>query len=293
MRSEKEMYELILNVARQDSRIRAVYLNGSRANPNVPKDIFQDYDICYVVTDTKTFVDDENWIDCFGKRLIMQMPDKMDALRGRDVNFIDSYGWLIQLADGNRLDLHVESISYAIENITKDKLCVVLLDKDKILPIIPESTDIDYHVKKPTHNDYFCDCNNFWWCLNNVAKGLWREEIPYVMDMINNHIRPHLVNMLSWKIGIETDFSCSVGKSGKYMNRYLDNDLWQRFLRTYSDGQIEHIWEATFTMCELFNEVAIEVGDHMDYPYDSNEEKASRDFLEHVRMLPKDAKEIY
>lgn len=293
MRSEKEMFELILNVARQDSKIRAVYMNGSRANPNAPKDIFQDYDIGYVVTDTKAFIDDGKWIDCFGKRLMMQMPDKMDSLRGRVCNFNDNYGWLIQLADGNRLDLHVESISYAIENITKDKLCVVLLDKDDILPEIPESTDVDYCVKKPTQNDYLCDCNNFWWCLNNVAKGLWRAEVPYVMDMINNHIRPHLTNMLSWKIGIETDFSCSVGKSGKYMNRFLTEDMWQRYLKTYSDGEIEHIWEATFNMCHLFDEVAIEVAAKMGYRYNPIEAKSSLDFLEHVYTLPKNATEIY
>lgn len=41
MRTEKEMQELILNIAKQDERIRAVYMNGSRTNPNVPKDIFR------------------------------------------------------------------------------------------------------------------------------------------------------------------------------------------------------------------------------------------------------------
>ena len=32
MRSEKEMYDLILDIAKRDERIRAVYMNGSRAN---------------------------------------------------------------------------------------------------------------------------------------------------------------------------------------------------------------------------------------------------------------------
>lgn len=45
MRTEKEMYKLIISIAKSDERIRAVYLNGSRTNPNVPKDIFQDYDV--------------------------------------------------------------------------------------------------------------------------------------------------------------------------------------------------------------------------------------------------------
>ena len=38
MRSEKEMYDLILGFARSDERVRGVILNGSRANPNAPRD---------------------------------------------------------------------------------------------------------------------------------------------------------------------------------------------------------------------------------------------------------------
>lgn len=50
MRTEEQMMKLILDTAKEDERILAVYMNGSRTNPNAPKDIFQDYDIIYVVT---------------------------------------------------------------------------------------------------------------------------------------------------------------------------------------------------------------------------------------------------
>lgn len=90
MRTEEEMFDLILNVAAEDERIRAVYMNGSRINPNVPKDIFQDYDIVYVVTETESFCKDEAWIDCFGKRLYMQSPEKNDAMMGMNVDIENS-----------------------------------------------------------------------------------------------------------------------------------------------------------------------------------------------------------
>jgi len=51
MRTEQEMMDLILSVAKVDERIRAVSIEGSRANPSVPKDRFQDYGISYYVTD--------------------------------------------------------------------------------------------------------------------------------------------------------------------------------------------------------------------------------------------------
>lgn len=51
MRSEKEMYDLILGYANADENIRAVILNGSRANPNRKPDPFNDFDIVYLVRD--------------------------------------------------------------------------------------------------------------------------------------------------------------------------------------------------------------------------------------------------
>ena len=41
-------------------------------------------------------------------------------------------------------------------------------------PDIPEATDKDYFVKRPSKEQFLCTCTEFWWCLNNVAKGLWR-----------------------------------------------------------------------------------------------------------------------
>jgi aminoglycoside 6-adenylyltransferase len=62
MRSESEILELILNTARRDERVRAVIMNGSRINPNAPKDFFQDYDVVYLVTEKDSFLADPSWI---------------------------------------------------------------------------------------------------------------------------------------------------------------------------------------------------------------------------------------
>jgi aminoglycoside 6-adenylyltransferase len=74
MRSEQEMLDLIVRTAQDDERIRAVVMSGSRANPNAPRDIFQDFDVVYLVTDVASFVDDPGWIERFGGIMILQMP---------------------------------------------------------------------------------------------------------------------------------------------------------------------------------------------------------------------------
>lgn len=289
MKTEKEMMELILKVAEDDERILAVYLNGSRANPNITKDIFQDYDIVYVVNETLSFINDENWIDIFGQRLYMQLPEKLDNELGLDVNLEQCYGYLIQFADGSRLDLRLMNVDYARKQIINDKLTVILIDKDNILPAIHSFSDIDYWVKKPNEIQFRACCNEFWWCLNNVAKGMWREEILYVMDMLDYVIRVELKNMLTWYAGIKTGFSVSVGKSGKFLDKYLSQDLWDRFLKTYPTANINSMWEVIFIMCSLFDEVAELVSEEFEFNYDKTEAMNSIMFLNNAKILPKSA----
>ncbi|MDE5697260.1 MAG: aminoglycoside 6-adenylyltransferase [Lachnospiraceae bacterium] len=290
MRSEKEMYQLLLEIANADDRILAVYMNGSRTNVNVPKDIFQDYDVVYVVRETWPFIADKDWIRNFGNVLYMQLPDESPDEPGDKENL---YGWLMQFDDGNRIDLHVESVLHAKEHIHDDKLCQILLDKENILPEIPEASDGDYHVKRPTEAQFQACTNEFWWCSNNLAKGLWREEIPYVQDMANFVVRKQLEKMLAWKVGTMTDFQVSVGKSAKYLYRWLSAEEYQRYLDTYFGGTVEKAWTAILKMCDLFENSSAYVARELGYTYNVEEGKAARGFLEHVRSLPKDAESVF
>lgn len=293
MRSEKEMFDLILGVAKADDRIRAVYMNGSRANPNIKKDIFQDYDIVYVVTETESFLKNENWTKVFGDLIIKQEPDKLDKMQGRKVDFNSSYTYLMQFTDGNRIDLHIETKEELKKVYGADKLTVPLLDKDNCLSVIPAPTDEDYWVEKPTFGRYFSRCNNFWWVAPYCAKGLWRTEILYTIDVLNTYVRQELLLMLSWYVGIKTDFKVSIGKSNKYLQKYVDPELWDDLLKTYNTSNYESTWNALLLTCELFERVAPLVGKSLEYEYNYVEAKKSFEFIKHIKELPQDATDIY
>lgn len=293
MRNEQEMFNLILGVAKQDERIRAVYMNGSRANPNVPKDIFQDYDIVYVVTETDSFLQDKDWIKVFGEPIVMQEPDYLDKIQGRKVDFSKGYTYLMQFTDGNRIDLHIQTKVTMLEEYKLDKLTVPLLDKDDCLPKVPTSTDKDYWVKKPTEGQFFSRCNNFWWVAPYCAKGLWRNEILFTLEVMNSHVRQDFMTMLSWYAGIKTDFKVSMGKAYKYINHYIEPELWDKLLVTHATGDYESTWNALFTLCEAFEEVATSVATTLGYSYNSEEATRSFEFIKHIKDLPADAKEIY
>jgi len=203
------------------------------------------------------------------------------------------YAYLMLFDDGNRVDLGIETVAHALAGIRDDKLTLVLLDKDGVLPPLPPPTDEDYRGKRPDEAEFQAACNEFWWCLNNVAKGLWRDEPPYAMDMLCGVVRPELIRLLGWRVGVETGFSVSVGKSGKYLEKYLPGKTWKRLLMTYPRAATDEIWQAVFVMCDLVDEAAEFLAERLGFRYDKTEAENSRRYCEHVMNLPKDAKGVY
>ncbi|MBK5458762.1 aminoglycoside 6-adenylyltransferase [Peribacillus sp. TH27] len=289
MRTEADMIELILKIAEKDDRVRAVGMNGSRTNTKVPKDVFQDYDIVYIVTEMESFIRDHKWIDVFGERIIMQKPEEMSffppELGGR-------FSYLMQFTDGNRIDLLLVPFDEKDVYCKEDKLTIILMDKDNCLPSIPNPTDVDYWIKKPS-TEFFDDCCiEFWWVSTYVAKGLWRKEILYAQEHLNN-VRLMLIQMLEWQVGIETNFSVSVGKHGKYLECFLTEKSWQKLLSTYADGSYDGVWRALFSMCDLFDSTAMYVGKHLNYEYPYENEKSVITYLKHIQNLSPNATEIF
>lgn len=288
MRSEQEMLDLILSVAEADEHIRAVIMNGSRTDPNAPRNIFQDYDIVYVVTDVAAFVNNPAWIDRFGERMIMQLPDTMGEAPPAD----GSFAYLIQFTDGNRIDLTLFPLA-SLERMGRDSLSALLLDKDSVVAPFDPPYDGDYLPKPPTAKEFADCCNEFWWVAAYVAKGLWRDEITYAKYMQDQVVRNQLMQMLVWYIGVKTDFARSPGKYGKYLRNYLEPELWTALMQSYADADIDHTWDAMFVMTALFRRVAQAVAAHFGFEYPQGDDDRVSAHLAHVRRLPKDALAIY
>ena len=271
------MLEKILAAANADDRIRGVLLGGSRANASVPPDEYQDYDISFAVTDMKPFYNNPAWfVAQFGEPLIMQMPE---LLRGaeNDGNFF----YLALFPDGTRIDL---SFIFDEPYIDDGEPVRVLLDKDEGRGFFPaiHVNEAYWYVKPPSAVDYRSCCSNFWWILNNVAKGIARDELPYVMEMMHE-VRMCLHEMLEWYIGVQHDFKVSSGKHGKYFKKYLSPALYAQYAATFSMNDYYDLWAAIKTMCDLFHGVAPAVGTHFSYEYHQNEEDGMRVYLHSMR----------
>lgn len=283
MRSEKEMMDLILSIAQADDRIRAVVLNGSRVNPNVKPDRFQDYDIVYLVTEVAPFCNNLEWIKLFGEIMILQMPETFQEPPIQDFSF---FGYLMQFLDGNRIDLTIYPIS-KLQDRQRDSLSILLLDKDGIVEPFPPPNESDYLPTPPSLLQFNNCCNEFWWVSTYVAKGLARNEILYAKSMLEQVIRPELMRMLTWYIGINTGFQVNPGKFGKHFQNYLEPMLWDQLLSTYSTANTESIWQAHFKMAELFRSAAVQVAQSLAYEYNITEDDNVMGYLRSIHNLSK------
>jgi aminoglycoside 6-adenylyltransferase len=270
MRSETEIINLILQVARQDERIRAVVLNGSRANPTVVKDAFQDFDIVYVVTQLYTFLSDHSWVDIFGERLIMQMPNQM-CFGEKDEH---SFAYMMLFRDGNRIDLTLFPLEKLTTHFKQNSLTLVLLDKGKLFENLPPPSEKDYLIQAPSQQEFTDVCNEFWWVSSYVVKGLCRNEITYAKYMLEIPMRDMFFKIIEWHIGIRTNFNVSFGMAGKRMKNYIEPASYQQILSTYPDANPDNIWKALLLMTALFKDLAKEVAYRTGFSYNLAEEQS-------------------
>ena len=281
MRSEDQVKQQILDFAKQDENIRAVIMNGSRVNPNIEKDIFCDYDIVCFVHDLDKYIGNQSWISLFGDLVIMQFNRHDDFPQ-------DQYVFLMQFADGVRIDLSFANLSMIDQSI-EDSLTVVLLDKDNCVPAVPPPDESGYITKKPTKAEYDLMVNEFWWVSTYVAKSLWRSEPATAKYLFEVIVRECLNKMAAWFIAMHHDWNINAGKMGKKFGKLLPSELWQELLLTYPGIEEEAIWQSLFKAGTLMRKVSIPVAESLGYTYHYQEDERVTAYLQHVMHLPKDA----
>ena len=275
MRTEAEMIDLIINTAKNDGRVRAVQMQGSRTNPGVPADCFQDFDICYYVNDIGSFIENPGWVDVFGERFMLQFLE----VGG------NTYLYSMLFTDGNRIDLVLlprETWENGVGGRSYGDEAVWLYTKDDIFKPFHPATHEAYNIKPPEESGYGSTCNKFWWYTQYVAKGIFRDELPYVMFYLNTMMRDELNQMIEWYIGQKNNFSVSSGKYGKYYKRYLDARQYDMLCKTYVGSGYADVWEALFTMCGLFRETALYVARHNNFEYPMKDDENMLHYLRHT-----------
>ncbi|MGW7889705.1 aminoglycoside 6-adenylyltransferase [Staphylococcus xylosus] len=264
MRTEKEIFDLILNIAKQDKNILAVCMNGSRVNENIQPDIHQDFDIVYIVESLEAMITDFEWINQFGNRIITQFPEEQDLYPSE---LEERYPILMLFDDYNRIDLTLISKHKLSEYLSEDSLVKVLLDKNNLLLNIDSTSDSSHWINKP-YQKIFDECiNEFYWISTYVMKGIWRNELIYSIDHLNI-CRNMLLLMLAWEESEKFNFKINFGKNYKYLPNYLETSKYEGLVSTYPYLTSNKIQESLYRMVNMFDATTFNVSNKCELNYD-------------------------
>lgn len=256
-------------------------LNGSRVNSNAPKDLMQDYDVVFFIVDIKnlTYKINRQWINKFGELVILQQNDFEDG----------SYIFLMQFKDGVRIDLRFMD-ALKIEEIAKeDSLSKIILDKDKIAPLLPLPNDSSYYVRRPKQKEFDSIMNNAWWIQTYVAKGIWRYELPLAKYMFDVILIDCIHKLLSWHIGIKYDWKINVGKCGKWYEKFLPEEIYKELISLYPTADYEQMWQSLFNAGKFIQKIGTEVAENLGYTYPMQDDINVTEYLRQIKELPRDA----
>lgn len=259
MRTQKEIFALILDFAKRTDSIRAVTLEGSRANPNIKQDKFCDYDISFFLNakNLESFKNNEEWLKIFGNILMLQKPESME-LYPPDLR----EGWfsfLVLFDDGVRIDLSLIPLADIEWYKDNERLMRVLLDKDNQFMPINEPSDSAFFIKPLTKQSFLDCCNELYWLYVCTHKDILRGELL----LANAHLammREGLLILLSWRVALrQNNFAFSLGKEYKFLPHFLEPKERKTLYKCYKLGDLKQAQKTLKIMEKFFAKNAREL----------------------------------
>ena len=265
MRSEEEMYELILRVGQALPQVEAIALGGSRSNPAVTGDAFQDYDVVYVVNERDALLQDRSWLDAFGEVLIQQTPEESSLF---PPSLGERFTFLMLFQDGNRIDLMLTPLTAMRSWQADEPFAKALWDPQGLLSDLPKPSDRTFWLAEPTEAQFQDCCNEFWWVSTYVVKGLCREEYYYASDHLYDICQKELRRLLAWQVGSTSGWQQSVGKNDKYLLQKISPELAQALLNCQDFSSPKTLWRSLLRTQELFHQIAKDFADTCQFHYE-------------------------
>lgn len=271
MRTEPEMLDLIFQTAKV-LQVKAVAISGSRTNPKVPKDEFQDYDVIYVVDDLDNLTSDLSWLDQFGKCIIEQEV----ALDHRRL-------YLMLFEDGNRIDLTLCPKEHIQEWVDSEAGFAVLEDPEYLFK--PYSQNLErFWIHPATETDFKNSCNEFWWVSAYVVKGICRKQVIYATDYLYGICQQELLKVLAWQ-AVSDRGAVDIGKNYKYLFHYLPAEKENEFSNLLDFSSLDKIIQSLFATMQLFHREAQRLAQKLGFVYDKEVAEKMIEYAEERRCL--------
>ncbi len=116
-----------------------------------------------------------------------------------------------------------------------------------------------------------------------MAKGIKRDELSFTMFIRDVSLRDMLNCVVDEYIGMNNDYSVSVGTLGKNRKKYLSQIQYELYRKTYLSNAVEDIWESLFCMIDLFSILGKCIAKKYGYKYPKADERYMKNYL--IRIM--------
>jgi aminoglycoside 6-adenylyltransferase len=286
---ENEVIPHLIEWGERQTSVRAMILTSTRTVPNATLDKLSDYDVIVVVTDIHPFFESRDWLEDFGRVLVLYR-DPIHTYFGSE-----SFAYITQYETGLKIDFGLWQVELVQRVVTEPNLpdefdagYRVLLDKDGLTTGLKPPTYKAYIPKPPTETEYLRRVELLFHEATYVAKHLWRDDVLAARHVMDNYLtQEDLLRMLEWHMEIEHQWSVKPGPYGRGLKRWLRPDLWTELEATYVGADIEANWDALWKTIDLFQKVAIEVGEQLGFTYPHDLHQRAVNYLQSVKKLDK------
>src|SRR4030043_1519329 len=282
----QDAVDRLIEWANRKPDIRAVLLTSSRANPNETLDEFSDYDVIFVAEDIKRYLDDESWLEDFGKVLVLYR-DPVEVRYG-----FERFIRVTQYESGLKIDFTLWPVGLLKHIIEMPELpdyiddgYKVLLDKDGLTVGMKAPSCRAFLPRPPTETEYHNFVEEFFSNTPYAAKFIRRGDFFSLKSMLNFLRYEKLCHMLEWKVEIEHDWQIKSGRYGKGLQKYLAPEIINEIENTCAGSEADADWESLFRIITLFRKVAREVGKRLSYAYPEDMDSRVVKYLQKVRSL--------
>ncbi len=271
----EELFEKIMTWANTEDAIRAMIIEGSRARPDHSVDRFSDYDLNLYVTDVAHYTCNDVWIEHISPVWAMEKEANPDGTAGRLVLFHEGYDFDFKLLPVSMLQEFVREQSLPDDYHRGYK---VVLDKDGLASRLPRPSYKAIPKKKPSEEEFLYAVNVFWFELFHLVKYLHRNEL-WCVKVRDACIKRRLLQMIEWHALACHHWDHDTWIVGKYMQAWVEPDLWQAFGEIFAHFDKDDSWRAVCALMPLYRRLADETAQQLNYAYPHEMDQAISGFI--------------
>lgn len=269
--NKNEIIQRTSNYLVTADELNILVLNGSMADSNVTHDKFQDIDFSVLSSNIMQTTNNIKYFNLFKNNILYTEDHQKKSYVHASIKILLESGKEIGFNIYDNLEIFLREIN---------RFVVLLFNKLNESIDFSPPTHRPFYVSKPQKEEFNKLLIDIYWATADVMKGVKREQFIYAKHKYDTILQPKMKQLLTWYIRDLHDWNVSLGAHGKRIKDYVESDIYNQYLSTYSANSLESIPEALLTAKSFVTDIGNRLADSLGYQFPSDIDNKMFKYLE-------------